>query len=494
MTRHGCEVLDPVRVRGSIVLAALIWSGLGWTMASGQFWSPPAASPGSATPASAPMPSPVPPAQLPSTAMTSKDYLKLMAEVEEARAMQTGANVPAQSAANPPAAGWPENWSVPQTTSNPSRVAPAPTISMPDTMPARAPIAMPPPSNVPSASVGSGVLPPSAGLGIPPTTSAQSFVNTAVDSVPPTTISNGSGQLEYTGMPESVPRATSMSTADVPHVMVGAEAIWLRREGDRSTSYSQGGELGSFGEDFSGLVRVAWYWNPMERTEFAFMGPLEWNRFQGSPGPVDSLLQAGANEPNWLDAFQGALGHQQTFLARLRSYELNRRWITDDLSNCYFGFHAMDYEESYALISQGIHDNTGQLQLDTRNLLAGVQGGMELWRPISQRIAIGGQSSMGLYGNFADRSMGVSSTSGPTLSSQDDAFQIAASVRFDAKLRYQLTSRVQFFGAYSWWYLGGLATVDDQSVPLLQSNATLSTSTDAGFLLQGVTLGTEMVF
>jgi hypothetical protein len=251
--------------------------------------------------------------------------------------------------------------------------------------------------------------------------------------------------------------------------------------------------MGPFGEDWGNAYRIGWYANSMERYEFAFLGTLDWQRSQVGAGPVDSWMTADPNQSNWLDPFNQATSHLQSQSARFLSFELNHRWITDDLGNYFVGFHAIDYQEVYRLESEGL-SNQGILSMDTHNLLAGVQGGLELWRPISQRMAIGGQGTVGLYGNFAEGGWNVDGGGSGQLGRGDDAFQTAATFGLDAKMRYQVTTRLNLFASYRWWYLAGLATIDDQaSGPLGAANPWIL-STDAGFLLQGATCGLEVVF
>lgn len=251
--------------------------------------------------------------------------------------------------------------------------------------------------------------------------------------------------------------------------------------------------MGSLGEDTAGLYRIGWYTNPMERYEFAFMGSFVWERSAEHSGPVDGRLTPSSSQPDWFDSFEGSQEHEQTHTARLRTYELNHRWITDDLGNHFIGLQVIDYQEVYGLESQD-SDGNGELGLETTNLLAGLQTGIELWRPISQRIAFGGQAFAGVFGNFADGGWRVEVDETNRFTRGDDRFQVAGSLGFDAKVRYQWNSRWQAFGGYRWWYLAGVATVDDQTIGPLASDTPFALSTDAGFLLQGATLGLEFLY
>jgi hypothetical protein len=278
-----------------------------------------------------------------------------------------------------------------------------------------------------------------------------------------------------------------------PRLSVSYDNVWLRRSEDEGTSWSSGGALGPIGEDRATWIRLGWYSNPMERYEFAYLGSLVWHRSAVHSQPNNSLLTSTDSEPDWFASFQNSLQHDQSHTARLRSYELNKRWLTDDLGNYFLGLSIIDCEESYGLRTHD-SDGSGRLGLSTSNLLAGLQSGLELWHPLSQRFAVGGEGILGLYGNVADGVWQVDVDDEAILRREDRSFQTAAGFGLNAKGRYQFTSRLYAFGSYRWWYLAGLATVDDQTIDPLASDEPIALSTDAGFLLHGVTCGLEFVF
>jgi hypothetical protein len=278
-----------------------------------------------------------------------------------------------------------------------------------------------------------------------------------------------------------------------PRFSLSYENVWLRRSGDEGTSWSSGGALGTIGEDRATAIRMGWYSNPMERYEFAFLGSLVWHRSAVHSQPANSLLNPSNSEPDWSANFQNSFQHDQFHTARLRSYEFNKRWITDDLGNYFLGLNIIDYDERYGLRSLD-SDGSGLLGYSTNNLLAGMQGGLELWHPLSQRFAVGGQGVVGLYGNFADGDWHLEVEDEALLRREDRRFQTAAGFGLNGKGRYQFTSRLSAFGSYRWWYLAGIATVDDQTMGLLAPDTPFALSTDAGFLIHGATCGLEFVF
>jgi hypothetical protein len=297
----------------------------------------------------------------------------------------------------------------------------------------------------------------------------------------------------HSGVQKDLGPSSAGSQVPSPRFSLSYENVWLRRSGDEGTSWSSGGALGPIGEDQAAIFRIGWYSNPMERCEFAYTGSLVWHRSALHSQPTTSLLTPSGSEPDWFPSFQNSLQHEQGHTARLRSYELNKRWITDDLGNYFLGLNIIDYGEIYGLRSLD-SDGSGLLGLSTSNLLAGLQGGLELWHPLSQRLALGGQGVIGLYGNFADGDWHVAVEDEVLLRRGDERFQTAAGFGLNAKGRYQFTSRLYAYGSYRWWYLAGMATVDDQTIGPLALDTPFGLSTDAGFLIHGATCGLEFVF
>jgi len=423
--------------------------------------------------------------------LTSKDYLRMMAEANKARERMAG-SPPASPQSLPPQSLPPQ--AVPaqgipaQVVSFSQGVAPVPeapglSFQEPPSLPEPIPFPNPPPTYPTQPGLPPNLEISPQHLEVPPTYFVPPAGNTSEQFVVP----DGMDGPLATRPPNAPP---GRARQDFPRLMLGYDAWWLRRSGDESTTYSNGGELGSFGEERAGAYRVGWYYNPMERIEFAYLGTLDWERHLRSEGPVNSLLVADASEPFWLDNLNQAAFHEQSHTATLRSFELNKRWIADDIGNCFFGLHVIDYQESYALHAEGA-GGAASFAIDTTNLLAGAQTGIEFWRPLSQRFSVGVLGTAGLYGNFADGEWRLEDPSGGRLVRADDTLRVAGTVCFDAKLRYQLTSRLQAFGGYRWWCLAGLATVDDQTPSPIGSQSEFSLNTDEAFLLQGATCGLE---
>jgi hypothetical protein len=265
----------------------------------------------------------------------------------------------------------------------------------------------------------------------------------------------------------------------------------MRRPGDESLTYSQAGPLGTFGSDLASEVSVGYLTNPMDCYEFSYLGSLNWNRANESTGPISSSLSS--LDPQWLDPFQNADLHQQHHSAEYRQYGLARRSLTDDIGNSTLGMRVIDYSEQYRFRSLA-SGGEGRYELDTGNLLVGIASGMELWRPLSQRMALGGAIDGGLYANFAEARNQASDGNGRDASVLDQDLSLAASLGVHLRARYQLRSWAGLYGGYRWMLLSGVATVDDQAPSPLADTLWLSTSSDASLLFHGFDAGLEFKF
>jgi len=276
-----------------------------------------------------------------------------------------------------------------------------------------------------------------------------------------------------------------------PRWVASYASVGMRRPGDESLSLSPSGQLGTFGSDLASQISIGYMTNPIDCYEMTYLGSLHWNRSLESIGPVGALLSSF--DPQWLFPFQNADSLSQTHAANLRQYSLGRRWLTDDIGNSAFGLRVIDYNEQYRLQSNR-QGQQGHYAADTSNWLVGLGRSIELWRPISQRVALGGAVEGALYGNFANAHVQASDGLSKASRVDDDDLSLAASLGVHLKARYQLRSWAGLYGGYRWLAVSGLASVDDQALPALSDNITLSTSSDATILFHGFDAGLELKY
>jgi hypothetical protein len=415
--------------------------------------------------------------------LTSQDYLKLMEQANAAAGIQpSGGNFPGAKARprgsleTPPPVASPQQQFAPVTASagqiRPDAIqplAPVPTAPMPTATIPTAPV---PSASMPTASMPTAAMTTAAMTTAPMPSPMQSFEPQA------------SRLPTARALPPSQPWTG-------PHWVGRYATVGLRRPGDESYTLSQAGQLGTFGSDLANQITIGYLTNPIDCYEFSYLGSLNWNRGLDSTGPVNSSVSS--NDPQWLAPFQDADLHQQKHSAGYRQYDLNRRWLTDDIGNSSLGLRMIDYSEQYGFRSvRGTQE--GLYRIDTSNLLVGMASGMELWRPISQRLAVGGAIDGGLYANFADASIDARTSGGKRAYAGDEDLSLAASFGVHLRTRYQLQSWAGLYGGYRWMVLSGLATVDDQAPVPLSDNISLSTSSDATILFHGFDVGLELKF
>ena len=318
-------------------------------------------------------------------------------------------------------------------------------------------------------------------------------------SVPESTMNAGLVSVDQAGPPAGSNPPTNWSSARElaeqpwtgPRWLGSYASIGWRRPGDESLTLSPTGELGTFGADQASQISIGYMTNPIDCYEMTYLGSLRWNRSLESIGPIQGLVSS--NDPQWLYPFQNADSLSQTHSAGFRQYSLGRRWLTDDIGNSAFGLRVIDYNEEFRMRSKR-QDQEGLYSVQTGNLLVGLGRSIELWRPISQRVALGGQVDGGLYANFADAHFQASSGDDKESYANDDDLSLAASLGVHLKARYQLRSWAGLYGGYRWLMVTGLASVDDQALPSLSDNITLSTSSDATILFHGFDAGLEFKF
>ena len=410
--------------------------------------------------------------------LTSQDYLKLMEQANAAAGIQpSGGNFPGAKARprgsleTPPPVASPQQQFAP--------VSPSAGQIRPDAVQPLAPV---PTASIPTASIPTASIPTAS---IPTAAIPTAAIPTAAMPSPVQSFEPQASRLPTArALPPSQPWTG-------PHWVGRYATVGLRRPGDESYTLSQAGQLGTLGSDLANQITIGYLTNPIDCYEFSYLGSLNWNRGLDSTGPVNSSVSS--NDPQWLAPFQDADLHQQKHSAGYRQYDLNRRWLTDDIGNSSLGLRMIDYSEQYGFRSvRGTQE--GLYRIDTSNLLVGMASGMELWRPISQRLAVGGAIDGGLYANFADASIDARTSGGKRAFAGDEDLSLAASFGVHLRTRYQLRSWAGLYGGYRWMVLSGLATVDDQAPVPLSDNISLSTSSDATILFHGFDVGLELKF
>ncbi len=273
-----------------------------------------------------------------------------------------------------------------------------------------------------------------------------------------------------------------------PNFLVGYEAIGLRRGSDSIGPFSQGADLPRLEQDLTGRYTFSRLLGSMERIEFKFTGPFHWNRESSAIGPVDSNLPASLQAK-----FNGADSHQQSHRIRFSSYELNRCWTGDELSMIFGGLRFLDLEERYRLESAK-EFNRGDFRLETNNFMVGGQIGLNLFRPMSQRLTVGFGTAIGLYGNFASGSMNAMDGATTLADMRESKLRINTLFEWSGRMNYRVSQNIDATCGYEWWYFPSLATVANQRLSDSTQGSQFSLRTGDDQLFRGWTAGLSMRF
>lgn len=275
---------------------------------------------------------------------------------------------------------------------------------------------------------------------------------------------------------------------DQANFQVGYEAIGFRRGNDSVGPYSQSQGLERFDQEVAGRYTFSRMLGGIERIEFKFTGPFRWEKQSLALGPVDSNF-ASSIAP----AFDQADAHQVSHQVRLSSYELNRCWSSDELSTFFYGLRVFDHAERYRLDASKAA-SSHSFQLGTNNFLAGGQLGLNLSRPLSQRLTIGFESGFGLYGNFASGSLDARNGSTALLETSDSRFRLTTVMTTGGRINYRVSQNIVATGAYEYWYFPGLATAADQHLSSNAQLASMALRTGDDQLFRGWSVGLSARF
>ena len=333
------------------------------------------------------------------------------------------------------------------------------------------------------------VAPPSFPMGIKPTPAVASTIGSGVAIQSPNPV-------------EAIPKGLSIPPESKvlswrdrigmdpsrPNFLVGYESIGMRRGSDSVGPFSLGADLPRLEQEVTGRYTFSRLLGSMERIEFKFTGPFHWDRESSAIGPVDSNLPASLQA-----TFNGADSHQQSHRIRFSSYELNRCWTGDELSKIFGGLRFLDHEERYRLDSaKGL--TRSDFRLETNNFLVGGQIGLNLFRPMSQRLTAGFGTAIGLYGNFASGSLNAMDGATTLTETRESKLRLHTLFEWSGRMNYRISQNIDATCGYEWWYFPGLATVADQRLSDSAQGSQFSLRTGDDQLFRGWTAGLSMRF
>ncbi|MEQ1827953.1 MAG: hypothetical protein ABL921_18480 [Pirellula sp.] len=294
------------------------------------------------------------------------------------------------------------------------------------------------------------------------------------------------------------PRAESWSSwwkrdPKHPDFQFEIEMLSFRRSNDSGGSVSQGDGFDRFGRELAGRLSLAKLDGQVDRTEWIFMWPMEWERSMTSIGPTSTTLGHGTLPASSLGSINNASRHDQRQSASLYSLEWNRRWTGDGLSSFLGGLRILNYDERYRLTGLQA-GSTGEFLSSTDNVLVGAQMGLCLVRPLSQRLSVGASSNLGCFGNFASGSYVLSDNANTLAAQKDDAFRVAWVVQPTASLNYRMTQNSVIFCGYEAIYFSKLASVADLRLGNIAASNPFSLRARDDQLIYGWTAGLSAKF
>lgn len=383
----------------------------------------------------------------------------------------------------------PVEYLLPQANTNDANQAPEPAAYQ---LPNAGESSLSPSSINPNQTIGSGVANPSASVpasfaGSPEWPSPQNVVSdspTASATRPAgSTIADRKSQIHtWLGL-----------DSQLPNFLVAYDVMSLRKSGDTAGDFTSGNALERMGRDISGRYTVARLLGTMDQMEFVYSGPFHWDRQMVATGAVDTSLSTGVLPSSSLGALNGADQHHQWHSTSLNSFELNRRWSADDLSNIFGGLRIIDYREDFQLeANKG--PSKGRFELSTNNLLVGGQLGTQLGRPLSQRLLASVGVSAGAYFNFASGSVLVNDGTSAIVEQTDDRLRLTTQAQLSANLKYSVTPNTMLFAGYEFWYFPGLSTVADQRLGNILAADPLALRTKDDQLFRGWIAGISAKF
>ncbi len=281
------------------------------------------------------------------------------------------------------------------------------------------------------------------------------------------------------------------------------ESVFLKANASQNFALSQGRFLGRYDYDFGGRYTIGQMLDCVDGVEFVYTGPFEWNRGrtdQAATNSLQSVLTAsGGYTASDIDIFNNSRRHIQAERIELQSFEVNRRWFAWDIMSTLIGIRAFKYNETFLFDTASVFSTVpteayGFFRTRLENFLIGPQIGMDVTRPVGQRLSVGTTTRLGVFANFNKGSTILVNRDNPLLNASRRDIDIAGAITTGGIGRYRVTPRLSVIGGYEAWILAGVATVSEQNyVPITPSTGIEYRSRDIVFF-HGATGGIEYKF
>jgi hypothetical protein len=175
------------------------------------------------------------------------------------------------------------------------------------------------------------------------------------------------------------------------------------------------------------------------------------------------------------------------------SLELNRTLVLTDIAKLLYGLRYIHLGESFsgsfidrsAAVPAG---TTSRSTFDINNNLIGAQVGGDFYYPLSTRLNSEFRARAGGYVNAAE----LNGDDVSTLS--DDEADIAGFFELGIGVRYSASERLTFRAGGELWYLGGVATGENEAFDVARQRLTNTLSLNEGVLFYGISAGAELKF
>lgn len=275
-----------------------------------------------------------------------------------------------------------------------------------------------------------------------------------------------------------------------------AEALWMRRGGDKYFSLSQNSYMPDFDYELGGRFTVGRLFNSVDGWEGVYTGPFKWNRqsiVDGAGNLQSRLVANGGYTPAEINTFNNANRHIQAWESKLNSFELNRRWWSWDVLSTLIGVRYVDYNEDY--VFQSITGGgVGTYRNQVKNRMAGAQIGADLLYPVSLRTNMGFRGKAGVYANFDETSVHLQNGATTILNSGDNSVDLAGLIEMGVFANYQVVPSVRLTAGYEFWYMPGAVTLPGQNPQIINPSTGTRVENDDEVILHGGSVGVQVLF
>ncbi len=274
-----------------------------------------------------------------------------------------------------------------------------------------------------------------------------------------------------------------------------AEVLYFDRE-DGTISNSNFGSLNDFDWNLGWRLTFGAKSDSLSGREFSYMGimPVEQTVTRtDAAARINARFSVGDGFTGAeISSFKNAVSQTEYKETQIHSFEYNRTTWGWDVVKSFVGLRYFYIDDQYMMTSLNNIGETGTFEMSTVNNLFGPHAGGELFYDVGYRLSYSLAGKAGVYANLNKVDTSLFNAGAQFMDVSDNSATVSTSLELNMLAHYQLSRSARLRLGYNFLWVGEVASVSDNFIPVLSPTAGTNSSDDDDMLFHGASFGLEI--